>query len=250
MKKLLLIFVIGLLLGFSWSDCNGAPVTSKGHYSFYVDNQPWYAAQTQGNPSSKPAISSVTRIAVNYGIAANQEIGLLRIDDKAVFPAASAATLYSEHNYGITYAYELSKLLNPGFDLRFQFEYDLPRKFVLHTAGQKEEDDSSFKTGATYFGLCATKETALKGIYLGGSLGIINSWTLNCNDSYDINEKGSSAVQITVGVDYIIPNTSITLYTTGSHIGKSNLVGIEDSTGFKAKDNQQDFITYGIRYDL
>ncbi len=251
MNKIVVLCLIVLSLGsFAFADCNGAPVTAKGHTAVYVDYQPWYVAQTQGIPSSKPLVSAVTRLGVLYGIADNMDVGLLRIDDSYLFPAATVESLSTEFGYGLTYAYEISKAVKLPVDLRFQFEYDAPRKADIHTKGGKPEDDSSWETGATYLGLTVTKPVLISGLVAAGSLGVFNAWTNNLNDDYAVNEKGSSAFQITAGLDYTVPNTSLTTYATINHIDNSNLVGVEDSTGFIARDNKQDFLCVGLRYDI
>ena len=242
--------VILLIGGVAFADVNGAPVTTKGHYAFYVDHQPWFSQQAQGDPGAKPAVTSVTRIGVLYGFADLQEVGLVRIDDTYVFPAASAERVYTAPDLGFTYAYEISKLFPVGFDLRFQFEYDLPRLSVAHVNGQSPADDNAWRTGATYYGLAGSKELSVRGLYAGGFVGVMNIWNKNLNSAYEINEQGASAYMIGAGLDYVVPNTTFTLYTTVGHMDNNDLVGKEDAIGVKARNNKADYITAGLRYDI
>ncbi len=261
MQKIIITIcsVCAIVCGVAFADCNGAPVTAKGHMAGYIDYQPYFVSQLKGLAGQDPAVTSVTRLGLNYGFADAQEIGIVRIDDtQQYYPAAklngfknTADLLDSDAGFGLLYAYEISKVVVLPFDLRFQFEYDAPRAFTLRTYGQKPEDGQHYTVAGTYFGLGATKPVLIPGFVVGGSFGVFNAWSKNDDpDERNVSETGSSAFQITAGVDYTIPNTAVTLYTTVGHIDNTSLVGVEDQLGFKARDNKQDYVTYGVRYDI
>jgi len=257
------VFVVGILLSMisagSYADCNGAAVTAKGHVAGYIDYQPNFVMQLKGRAGQDPAVTSVTRIGVNYGIADAMEVGVVRIDDTQQYSPTDKGTgfkntadlLDSEAGFGLLYAYEISTVVALPFDLRFQFEYDAPRALTLRSYGQKPEDGQHYTVAGSYFGLGATKPVLTHGLAVGGSLGVFNAWSKNEDpDERNVSETGSSAFQITAGVDYTVPNTAVTVYATAGHIDNTNLVGAEDQLGFKARDNKQDYVTYGVRYDM
>jgi hypothetical protein len=265
MKRIIVLGIVFLLLGVvGHADCNGAPVTAKGHVALYID-QMAMTYQLKGLAGQDPIATSMTRLGVNYGIAAGHEVGVVRIDDTYIYAPEAKGSNYGFRNIkdqyetdaglGLLYACELSKFVKLPFDLRFQYEYDLSRRTYYHIRGTSSSDDAMWDTAGMYFGLGATKAVFVPGLVVGGSLGVANAWNMNANPDHDatdlaLNQIGTSAFQITAGLDYTIPDTTVTLYTSIGHIDNTNLVGKEDSAGIKARDNKVDYFTCGLRYDI
>ncbi|MFC1517064.1 hypothetical protein ACFL5G_00755 [Candidatus Margulisiibacteriota bacterium] len=258
-KKLLaLVLVLSFATIAIAADTNSGKITKKGDIGVVLDYATGQTTQKIVGTGgiANPWVAEVTQLGVVYGLMDKLEVGLTRIDDKVVALAVPADRLYSNNGLILTGGYDITDMLGNfayGCDVKAVGAYALARANSISQAGQSVDNQVMWNSNSLYMGVKASKAMLLKGMTVGGSLGVLNSWDVNTNEDNNatfINQKGKSAFAISLGADYVVMADTVA-YLTISHVDKSNQVGVQQDGGQATpRDDGVDSIILGVRYDI